>query len=116
MRHTLLAAALLAAPSVALAQQPAAQQPAPDRACLRNQEIQSSMPAKDEKSITFTMRNGDKWRGDLGSRCAGIRFSGFVWEIMSDGQICARSQTLRVREGGPVCVLRSLTKLPSTTN
>lgn len=114
MRH-LLAAALLAASSAVLASAALAQEPAA-RTCLRNQDIQSSTPARDEKSITFTMRNGEKWRGDLGRRCFGIRFSGFIWEILGDGQVCERMQTLKVREGGPVCVLGSLTRLPSTPN
>ena len=115
MRPYLLAAALLAA-SAALTSVAQAQEPAPARTCLRTQDIQSSTPARDEKSITFTMRNGDKWRGDLGTRCFGIRFSGFAWEVFADGQVCEKTQTLKVREGGPVCVLGSLTRLPSTTN
>jgi len=115
MRHYLLAAALLAVSSATLTPAAWAQKPA-TRTCLRNQDIQSSTPARDEKSITFTMRNGDKWRGDLGTRCFGIRFSGFIWEILGDGQVCEKMQTLKVREGGPVCVLGSLTRLPSTTN
>ena len=115
MRGCLLAAALIAS-SPALAQQPDGTAPAPARTCIRTLDIQSSMPARDEKSIIFAMRNGDRWRGDLGGQCFGIRFSGFSWDVLGDGRVCEKMQTLRVRDGGPVCILGSLTRLPKTQN
>jgi hypothetical protein len=91
-----------------------AQEPKPARTCIRSSDIQNSQPANDEKSITFTMRNGDVWRNDLHGRCSGLRFTGFAWVLHSD-QICDDQQTLRVLQSGNICTIGKFTKLPKST-
>ena len=81
------------------------------RVCIRSSDIQSSQPADDEKSITFTMRNGDKWRNDLRGRCSGLRFNGFAWVLHTD-DICDNQQTLRVLQSGSICMIGKFTQLP----
>ena len=88
-----------------------AQDAKPPRTCIRSSDIQSSQPANDEKSITFTMRNGDVWRNDLQGRCSGLRFNGFAWVLHSD-QICDGQQSLRVLQSGSICVIGKFTKVP----
>ncbi|HEY4076695.1 MAG TPA: hypothetical protein VGM26_07150 [Rhizomicrobium sp.] len=88
-----------------------AQDPKPPRVCIRVSDIQNSQPANDEKSITFTMRNGDKWRNDLRGRCSGLRFNGFSWVLHSD-DICDGQETLRVLQTGSICMIGKFTKLP----
>ena len=83
----------------------------PPRVCIRSSDIQNSQPANDEKSITFTMRNGDKWRNDLRGRCSGLRFNGFAWVLHSD-EICDSQQTLRVLQTGSICMIGKFTQLP----
>jgi hypothetical protein len=87
------------------------QDPKPPRTCIRSSDIQNSQPANDEKSITFTMRNGDQWRNDLRARCSGLRFNGFSWVLHSD-DICDGQQTLRVIQSGSICMIGKFTKLP----
>lgn len=102
---------LLAAP--AMAQTPP---DTPQRICLRTLDIGNSRAANDEKSITFTMRNGDRYSAELkGGRCSGISFNGFAWDIQSDGKVCENMQTLKVLQGGPICVLGKITPLPRIT-
>jgi hypothetical protein len=83
----------------------------PPRTCIRSSDIQNSQPANDEKSITFTMRNGDVWRNDLHGRCSGLRFNGFAWVLHSD-EICDNQQTLRVLQSGSICMIGKFTKVP----
>lgn len=114
MKSLWIAAALvLAVP--AMAQTPESQAPAakPQRICLRASEIDRSTAARDEKSLTFVMRNGDRYSGELrGGRCSGISFDGFSWVLQSDNQVCENMQTLKVLQGGPICLLGKITALP----
>jgi hypothetical protein len=101
-----VAVAALAATSPAFAQDK------PKPVCLHTSEMAGSQPSKDEKSITFRMRNGDVWRNDLRSRCSGIGFGGFSWVLSGDDRVCEDQQTLRVLNSGSICVLGKFTKLP----
>jgi len=103
-------AATLLGGAAAQAQDQKADAKAP-RVCIRSSDIQNSQPANDEKSITFTMRNGDKWRNDLRGRCSGLRFNGFAWVLHSD-DICDNQQTLRVLQTGSICMIGKFTQLP----
>lgn len=104
-----IAAAILGA--TAAQAQDQKQDPKPPRTCIRSSDIRSSQPADDEKSITFSMRNGDQWRNDLHGRCSGLRFSGFAWVLHSD-EICDDQQTLRVLQSGSICMIGKFIKAP----
>jgi hypothetical protein len=104
-----IAAAILGATAAQAQEQK--QDAKPPRVCIRSSDIQNSQPADDEKSITFTMRNGDRWRNDLRARCSGLRFNGFSWVLHSD-EICDGQQTLRVIQSGGICMIGKFTKLP----
>ena len=83
------------------------------RICLRSQDIRDSKSANDEKSITFTMRDGTIWRNDLvGGRCPGLKFEGFSWVLRGNDDICESMQTLRVLTTGATCMLGKFTQLP----
>ena len=82
------------------------------RICIPSLDIRSSGVADDEKTITFTMLNGDRWRNDLASRCTGLRFTDFSW-VQQGEEICENQHTLRVpRSIGGVCTLGKFTQLP----
>ena len=96
-----LAPLLLAAPALA--------QGAP--VCIEAYNIRSSQPSRDEKSITFVMNNGERWRNDLSRRCSGINFNGFIWTLHSD-RICDNQESLRVPQTDSICTLGKFTQLP----
>ena len=91
---------------------PAFGQPAQKRVCLYAHEIRNSQPSKDEKSITFVMNNGDRWRNDLLGHCNGIKYDGFTWVLHGDDQVCDNSQTLTVNINHTICMLGKFTQLP----
>jgi hypothetical protein len=96
-----LASLMLAAPALA--------QTKP--ACIEAHNIRSSEPSRDEKSITFVMNNGERWRNDLSRRCTGINFNGFVWVLHTD-RVCDNRETVRVPQTGSICTLGKFTRLP----
>ena len=109
MRFLLFCSGVCLAGLVAAAQ---GEEPRSHPICLPAHQIDRSQPSQDEKSIVFVMRNGDRWRNDLGgARCTGISFNGFSWVLSGNDDICENSQPLRVIGYG-VCMLGKFTKLP----
>ena len=82
------------------------------RVCLYTRDIRSSEPSQDEKSITFVMNNGDRWRNDLPARCVGAKYNGFTWVLRGSDQVCDNMQTMTVNTTHNVCVLGKFTPLP----
>jgi hypothetical protein len=91
---------------------PAFGQPPPKRVCIYTHDIKNSEPSKDERSITFVMRNGERWRNDLMGRCTGLKYDGFTWVLRDGDQVCDNSQTLTVNTTGNVCMPGKFTQLP----
>lgn len=81
--------------------------------CIEVHNIRNSQPSRDEKSITFVMNNGERWRNDLSRRCTGISFNGFVWTLHTD-RVCDNQETLRVPQTGGICMLGKFTQLPKS--
>jgi hypothetical protein len=102
---SILALLVLAAPAFA--------QEATKPVCIDAHNIRRSQPARDEKSITFVMNNGERWRNDLSRRCTGISFNGFIWTLHTD-RVCDNQETLRVPQTGGICTLGKFTQLPKS--
>lgn len=91
---------------------PAFGQPPQKQVCLHTHNINSSEPSKDERSITFVMKNGERWRNDLQGRCSGLKYDGFSWVLRGGDEVCDNSQSLTVNTTGNVCMLGKFTPLP----
>jgi hypothetical protein len=107
---TILALLILGAPALgADAQKPT---DVKQRVCLYTHDIRNTEPSRDDKSLTFVMNNGDRWRNDLQGPCTGLKYNGFTWVLRGDDRVCDNMQTLRVNTTGGICVLGKFTQLP----
>jgi hypothetical protein len=105
-----IATAILAASIAAVALPAAADAPV----CIDSYRIDSTN-APDSHHLIFKMKDGTKWTNTLKSACPGLRFNGFVYEPTAGRQVCANLQTIRVLDGGGVCMLGAFEKT-STPN
>jgi hypothetical protein len=75
--------------------------------CLSVRDIQRT-ETPDDRTILFHMRDGKVWRNTLKTACPMLKVSSFT-EVLSNDQVCANQQFIRVTLTGDQCVLGDFT-------
>lgn len=108
MKRITLGAAIacLALGSTTAQSAPPAEEPA--GMCLKTYLIDRT-EVRDEQTIVFHMKGGKAWVNKLISRCPGLRFNGFAYDVRGTEEVCSNRQSIRVLKSGSVCMLGSFT-------
>ncbi len=104
---SLIIGAALAALTLGAAQTASAagDAPAKQRAiCLNSMQIDHT-EIRDNKTILFYMHGGKVWKNTLTSPCPGLRFDGFAYSPVPNGDICENVQIIKALNSGSVCSL-----------
>ena len=76
--------------------------------CLWTYQIDHTT-VPDENTIVFHMLGGKTWINKLATRCTGLKFYGFRYDVNGSREICGNLQTIRVLNTGTVCLLGPFT-------
>lgn len=72
--------------------------------CLWNYNIVKTDVARDERSITFHMKDGKTWVNTLPAACHGLNLHGFSYVSRTSNEVCA-GQGIQLVQSGTVCSL-----------